>query len=342
MPFRRITFWTHDADLGRRLDELLSEHLAESSGQPLSKGAVRRIIVAGAVSVNGRPVRAASAVLGPGARVEARVDLERLEARGAARARRFVMTEERILYEDGQLLVVDKPPGLPTHATLDAARDSLVAATERYLRERDGIENTERAPYLGLHQRLDRDTSGALLFAKDPAVNSALGRLFSERLVQKTYLALAVRPKEPPPSTWTVENYLGPAPRRKGMGKRTRYQAVRSGGAPARTDFRLLETFARGLLVEARPRTGRTHQIRVHLAGAGLPIMGDDLYGLAEGARPGHDSAGQEPPRLMLHASSLAFPHPSTGDGLVIESPLPEDFRAWLSRLRSEAEPGPG
>jgi RluA family pseudouridine synthase len=220
-----------------------------------------------------------------------------------------------VLYEDDAILAVEKPAGLPTHATADPGRPHLIGLVTAYLAR---PANTE--PYLGVHQRLDRDTSGIVLFAKAPSANPGLARAFAERKVEKTYHALTVRPGRQPPSRWGVRSRLAPA------GKR-RMTAVGSGGQEAETRFRLIESFRGGLLIEARPVTGRKHQIRVHLADAGLAILGDEVYGSASGKAA----------RLMLHAVRLALPHPVSGEPLVIESSPPRDFEEALSRLRHGA-----
>jgi len=229
----------------------------------------------------------------------------------------------RILHEDDWLIVVDKPAGLPTQPTIDASRPSVFSELKAFLEARPG-----GCPYLGLQHRLDRDTSGVLLFTKDPKINAAAGALFSEKTAQKTYLALCVA-SAPIPDTWEVKNYLGIVGK---QGKASQFGAVRSGGDPAQTSFRVLERFTGAALIEALPRTGRTHQIRVHLAGSGLPILGDTLYGgpvslkLPSGTR-------LNAPHFFLHASSLAFRHPQTQEELKISASLPADFEDCLRRL---------
>jgi RluA family pseudouridine synthase len=222
------------------------------------------------------------------------------------------------------LIAVDKPAGLPTQPTLDAARPSVFSELKAYLQARDG-----GSPYLALHHRLDRDTSGVLLLSKDPEANAGVGALFSEKTARKTYLALALwgAGRADP---WEVKNHLGVVGK---VGKASKYGAVRSGGDPAHTDFHVLEGLGGVALLEATPRTGRTHQIRVHLAGCGHPILGDDFYGgplsltLPSGLR-------LKAPRVLLHASSLAFRHPLTNVDLTIACPLPGDFLSCLERLR--------
>jgi RluA family pseudouridine synthase len=215
---------------------------------------------------------------------------------------------------------VDKPPGLPTHPTADPGRPSLGAHVEAYLRAAGG------SGYVGVHQRLDRDTSGIVLFAIDRTANEGLARAFETREVEKTYEALTGRPDGPPPSRLLVTAPLGPSG--GGVGR------VRVGGAgakPAETEVRVREVLPSALLVEVRPRTGRKHQVRAHLAHAGLPLLGDAVYG----------PHGRSAPRLMLHARRLALVHPLTGERLSLESPRPPDFEATLRGLRSGTA-GPG
>jgi 23S rRNA-/tRNA-specific pseudouridylate synthase len=208
---------------------------------------------------------------------------------------------------------------LPTQPTLDEARDNLFAALKKFLSQRDGAAQ----PYLALHHRLDRDTSGVILFAKQPSVNAATAELFSAHKAQKTYQCLTHAPEPGRSDTWIKKNYLG---KQKGPGKKTHVVPVRSGGDYAETSFKILERLPRALWIQAQPRTGRMHQIRVHLAEDAMPILGDLTYG-AEGAR-------SEAPRLMLHAVNLTFPHPITNVETSVTSPLPEDFNQCLRRLR--------
>jgi RluA family pseudouridine synthase len=302
---RHLTQRVEAGDSGRRLDELVGEWLSEALGTPLSKSAVRRLIMAGVVRVGGRPQRRPAEPLRAGDRLEARIDPERLLG---ARDAPFALRRDRILYEDEWLLAIDKPPGLSTVATADPARPHLVAAVEQYLRAQGAA-----AAYVGVHQRLDRDTSGVVLFAKDRSVNAALAHSFAEHEAEKTYDALVVRTRRTPPATWQCADPVD--------------------GQAAETAFTRREVLARGVRVEARPRTGRKHQIRIHLAAAGWPILGDARYGAAGGGaeRP-------SVPRLMLHARALRIPHPKTGRVLSVECELPDDFeraRAELGAVRT-------
>lgn len=218
----------------------------------------------------------------------------------------WVCTPKRIVFEDAFLIALNKPAGYPCHATRDRARDHVTAGLQRFLAKRDGTP-----PRLSLQHRLDRDTSGVLLFAKDATVNEPLNRAFRERQVQKVYLAVtAPQADAPTASQWTVDNFLA-----RDKDNPHRMTAVLSGGDAAQTQFTRLAGDGARVLVEARPKTGRTHQIRVHLAQSGLPIWGDVLYG---------GPAGE---RVLLHAWKLQLTHPISGETLVLVAPKPKPFR---------------
>jgi 23S rRNA pseudouridine1911/1915/1917 synthase len=298
-----------------RLADALAQWLAEALGGPVPMARVRALVSAGAVRVDGEVLKGAGRPVRAGQRVEALVRPELLRPRAERSDRPFRLTAGAILFRDEVVLAVDKPPGLPTHPTADPGRPSLVGHVERYLRA------TKGGAYVGVHQRLDRDTSGVVLFAIDPRANEGLARAFAGREVEKTYLALTARPASPAPRRFLVSAPLADSGARG-------TQRVAVGGTrakPAETEVVVRETLADALLVEARPLTGRKHQVRAHLAHAGMPILGDRTYG----------SAGRRAPRPMLHARRLALRHPLTGEPIVIESPLPADFEAVLTRLRT-------
>jgi 23S rRNA pseudouridine1911/1915/1917 synthase len=314
VSIRKLRFVAGAAQAEERLDAALAEWLPGVLGRPVSKAKVRKLIMAGAVLVNGRRTRLASMALKAGATVEAHVDRAKLFEDLTSRDKKFELTPDRILFEDDDLIVVDKPPGLPSQPTLDETRDHLLAAVTRFLEKRDGHK-----PYVGVHQRLDRDTSGVVLFTKSRRVNAAVADAFSQHKVVKVYQALTVAGSSK--REWTIRNYIGKV---SSKGKRARYGAVQSDGELAETSFRLIEKYPRGNWIEAVPRTGRTHQIRVHLAECGLPIQGDDLYG------------AQGTDRLMLHAGELRFSHPVSGLEISVKSPLPDDFKERLNRMKNE------
>jgi 23S rRNA-/tRNA-specific pseudouridylate synthase len=334
---RRLACTVPASHRERRLDAFVLEWLGRDLAQSLSRSAVRKLIVAGAIRVDGRIARRAGIPLSPTQCLEALVDLARLGV--APGAQQMEVTAADVLYEDEDLLGVAKPPGLPTHATADVRRADLFTQVRRLLAQRSGADAA--LPYLGLHHRLDVDTSGVVLFTKSERANRDLARQFAGRGVEKVYHALVVKPprgsrrarrgtgpalRQPPrvPCAWHVENRLAPT----GAGRRACVKQVTQGGQEAATSFVLLDALPAAWLVEARPETGRKHQVRAHLAGGGTPILGDVRYGGPEQAGACHL------PRAMLHARSLSLSHPVTGAPLVIEAPYPPDFDQALRCLR--------
>jgi len=300
------------------LNEVLADWLTDKLERPVSKAKARKLIIAGAVTLNGQQATIASQGLSSGMVLDTRVDVSKLFGDATSRDREFELTANRILFEDDDLIFIDKPSGLPAQPTLDETRDNLFAAVCRFLTRRDSIAT----PYVGVHHRLDRDTSGVVLFTKSKRVNAQVAKSFSEHAVIKVYQAITVPgSRSSLKREWTIRNSLGKV---SSTGKRSRYGAVLSDGDRAETSFRLIAQHPGGLWVEATPKTGRTHQIRVHLSEFGLPILGDDLYGAA-------GQTGPAAPRLMLHAVQLTLPHPITTREVSISSPLPADFKQCLS-----------
>lgn len=208
-----------------------------------------------------------------------------------------------ILFENDDLIAIDKPAGLLSHASVDRSRPDAIRALAKRLSARDGA-----VPKIALLHRLDRDTSGVLLFSKNPANNERYAALFRGRGFEKTYLGVVRgRPKD---AEWRIENHLAPEPATASKTPRT--VAVQSGGDKAITEFRVLSSHKGLSLVLARPLTGRRHQIRAHLQQSRYPLVGDRLYGGPPGAR------------VLLHAWKLAW-REETGR-VVVEAPLPADF----------------
>lgn len=300
---------------GSRLDLLVTAWLGREVDRPLSKSVVRKLIMAGAIRLNGHPLRRPGAIVGAEARLEAVIDRVRLDRAIGSRAA-VETTGLAILFEDDDLLAVAKPSGLAMHATADPRRPDLFTMVREQL----------ALPYLGLHHRLDADTSGVVLFTRREHANAGLARQFAQGEVTKVYRAIVRRPRREVPRRWRVENRLAMA-----GGGRTACMQEAAAGARAATAFAILESLPAALLVEARPETGRKHQIRAHLAGSGLPILGDARYG-------GPLRAGRcVAPRVMLHAFTLSLRHPVTGAHLSITCPYPRDFTALLACLRRPA-----
>ena len=315
-----------DIFLRSELAQAVSTYVEKSAAVSLSNSKIRRMIVAGAVSVDGLQIRRPSYELLRGQTVCIEFDEEKFFFERQANDIAFEMTAAAVLYEDDDLIAVNKPVFLPTEETIVGGekRDCLHAAVVRYLWAKSALRNP---PYVGIIHRLDRETSGVILFTKTRAVNAAVHEMFEKRSVQKIYRAVcalsektgrtqaSLRLEED--STFFVENHIGRISPKSARAKWGELLAER-GGLYARTDFTVLERTVIGgnpvVQIEARPLTGRTHQIRVHLASIGLPILGDALYGAPEYTR------------TMLHAQSLTFQHPVSGKAITVSAPLPNEF----------------
>lgn len=226
-----------------------------------------------------------------------------------------------ILYEDDALLILDKPCGLTVHPGAGQRDGTLANALAFHLQ---GLPNLIGADRPGIVHRLDKATSGIMVVARTEAVQRALSAAFADRTVRKTYIACVHR--GPEDASGAVEEPIGRA-----RNQRTR-MAVRQGGRPAYTGWTVERRLPRHALLRCHPRTGRTHQIRVHLQHIGCPIVGDPIYGR-------HDAPGEAlAPRMLLHAFGLGFRHPRTGEDVHFEAPLPQDFQSTLDTL-SALEP---
>jgi 23S rRNA pseudouridine1911/1915/1917 synthase len=223
-----------------------------------------------------------------------------------------------IVYEDADLIVVNKPAGLVVHPAAGHAHGTLVHAILARCPDLAGIGGALRP---GIVHRLDRDTSGLIVIAKNDAAQFALQRQFKNRTVEKVYLALVEG--IPHQLHGRIEAPIGRDPRH-----RQRMAVVAHGGRPAQTDYRVVEVLGHHALIEVRPRTGRTHQIRVHLASLGYPVAGDRVYG-RQRRLPALS-------RQFLHAWRLTLDLPSTGERRTFAASLPPDLRAVLRDLGSQ------
>lgn len=281
--------------------------LAASRAFGLSRRAARDAVRAGRIDVDG------VTAVEPGRDV---ADAAMLTHHPSRPARRRVRTSLTVLAEDEDFLIVDKPAGLLAVPTAEHEEDTLHARVLDYLHHR-----YRRRPFAGVAHRIDRDTSGALVFARNRETLRYLQELFRRHTVDREYVALV---EGDPPESGTLDAELV---RDAGLGRRG---VARRGekGIRAITRFRVLERFPGAALVSVRLETGRTHQIRVHLSSAGYPILGDPVYRRRAAPPP------IEVPRQMLHARKLGFPHPRTGQRVLAESRLPADFAAALAQLR--------
>jgi len=288
---------------GERLDRALARWMPD-----LSRSRAQRLIRGGWVRVDGEPTEP-SLRLRPGQRVVV------LLPPPESPALEPTPIPLRILYQDEDLLVVDKPPGLPVHPGPGHPRDTLVNALLALGVDLSTVGGVHRP---GIVHRLDKDTSGLVVVARHDRAHQALARQFQERTLRKGYLALVWGVPSPPEGV--VDAPIGRDPRNR------KRMAVVPTGKPARTRYRVRQVLDGLALVEAWPETGRTHQVRVHLAHLGHPIVGDPLY-----------SRRKAPwvPRLFLHAHFLAFRLPSTGEWGEFTSPLPEDLAEALRALKA-------
>jgi 23S rRNA pseudouridine1911/1915/1917 synthase len=223
-----------------------------------------------------------------------------------------------VVYEDEWLVVVAKPAGLVVHPAPGHPGGTLVNA----LLARDpAVELPGERSRPGIVHRLDAGTSGLMIVAKDAAAFDELRRMMADREVARTYLALV---EGAPPKTGEIDAPIGRSERNRKM------MGVVAGGRDARTTYRRVAAFADTTLLEVRPLTGRTHQIRVHLATAGYPVVGDTVYG-----RNRKLAAALGLRRPFLHAAKLAFAHPVTGEALRLEEPIPDDLEAALAAARA-------
>ena len=280
-----------------RLDEFLRAELPGSIGSQsasISNSKIRRLILAGAVQVNGRPVLRPAFELRGRSLVTVRFDAEKFFYEKQPDDVVFEMSDDAVLYEDDNLIFINKPADFPVEQTITGNRANLHDAAVDYLWKRN--PSLRNPPYLGIMHRLDRTTSGVIVFTKNRPVNKALSEIFQSHNLTKQYLAVVEAPSAQ--TQFTVEMYMGRVTGKSQQGKWGELPEAR-GGQYSKTDFRVLQKITvEGrpcLLIECNLHTGRTHQIRVHLASRGLPILGDELYG-------GHPAK-----RLYLHAARLSF-----------------------------------
>ncbi|MBI2838582.1 MAG: RluA family pseudouridine synthase [Acidobacteria bacterium] len=266
----------------------------------------KREVEVGHVRVNGHVETDVGRVVHDSDQIDHNISLPRVR-------RRPDLPDVTIVHLDDALVVVEKPPGLLVHPTLDREKDTLLSRGADAVQRKTG----RRSPLFIVH-RIDRDTSGLLVLARDRAAVPALQRQFRVHTITRRYLAIVAGDLA---NEVVVDRAIGrPRPG-------ARRAALRSHGKEARTVVRPIERLRGATMVEATLGTGRTHQVRVHFAWLGHPVLGDALYG-----QPASDPAPT--PRMALHASELAFTHPQTGERLAFRSPLPPDLEEVLRSLR--------
>lgn len=304
---------TDDAD-GIRLDQYLSMHVPE-----LSRSRIQALIKSGEIRLNGKSTKPRQTV-SRGDLIEVNIP----EPKPAAAQPQDIPLN--ILYEDAHIVVLNKDSGMVVHPAAGNEDGTLVNALLHHCGDLSGIGGVERP---GIVHRLDKDTSGCLVVAKNDGAHQSLTEQFSERSTSKLYLAVVQgRPRE---SHGTLFTHIGRHPV-----NRMKMAVVNPpGGKAAITDWEALayDPGSDSTLVLCTLHTGRTHQIRVHMHHLGHPLIGDPIY-----STPSRQKA--KTGRLMLHAWRLGFSHPASGERLEFESPIPSEYSPWLDLWQANVEAG--
>jgi 23S rRNA pseudouridine1911/1915/1917 synthase len=323
-----ISLQSGDVTSADRIDRWLADQLPD-----FSRSFLQKCIKDGRVTVDGKAVKS-RATIQPNQTVELAVP----QLEEAAPEPQKIPLD--VLYEDDALLVINKPAGMVVHPSAGHPDGTLVNAILGHCGESLSGINGVRRP--GIVHRLDADTSGAILVAKHDQAHRHLAAALKDRSLKRTYWALVQGATKE--AEGTIETWLG-----RSTNNRLRRAVVPEKRGDARhavTHWRVLERFHGATLIECRLQTGRTHQIRVHLAHLGHPVVGDDLYGfrpeVVEGQQVGRNrflfhQALQRLKRQFLHAVSLEFVHPTTGETHRVEAPLADDLQALLTTFRDSA-----
>ncbi len=298
------TLEVDDEQAGVRLDQFLAVALND-----FSRAGVQRLIKLGAVILNGTAATRASVKVQEGDQVA--VTVPALKEPSVTPQ----SIELTVLHEDDDVLVIDKAPGMAVHPGAGRPDGTVANAVAA----RIGIVGPRDRP--GIVHRLDLATSGVMAIAKHESAHASLSAAFKERAVVKVYLAITH-------GVLDYDEYAIDAPLGRSLRDPKKMAVRHDQGRASFTGVAVNERFERASFIECRPRTGRTHQIRVHLLSTGHPLLGDATYARGR-ANP------VSVPRLMLHASSLTFPHPRTNEPVTVEAPVPADMSAVLALLRA-------
>ena len=319
-PAGRQAFTAGPADAGERLDRFLAARLPG-----LTRSRIKALIEEGCLETGGATIRQPSLRVKPGQTFAIMVP----EARPVELVGQRIPL--RVVHEDRDLIVIDKAAGLVVHPAPGNPDRTLVNALIAHCG--DSLKGVGGVRRPGIVHRLDKDPSGLIVAAKTDAAHQGLVAQFATRSIERSYLALVWGRTQP--DAGTITGNIGRSPR-----NRKKMAVVRRGGKPATTHYRTLRRLARDRvsLIECRLETGRTHQIRVHLASQGHALLGDPLYGRGDKERLKALAAGAEvepPPltRQALHARSLGFQHPTSGETLRFESEIPKDISYLIDYL---------
>lgn len=301
------SFPTKDLLQETRLDSFLAERVPY-----YSRSFFKKLIEDGLVMINGKVVLKGSWPVRPGDNVSLEMQEQSPEVQSEERRKLVAQLQVRLMYETADFIIVDKPAGLVVHAPSEHSQEiTLVDWAINHFHDIKGVGPSDRP---GIVHRLDKETSGLMIITRTTHALMIFSDMFKERAISKTYLAVV---KGHPMTSGTIEYPIARHP----MGNKMTHRDLQ--GRPAVTHYRVQEYFKEGAVIEAKPVTGRTHQIRVHFAGLGHPLLGDALYG----------SSSHHIDRHALHAHKLAFEY--QGKEYSFESPLPEDMQKLIATLKS-------
>ena len=296
-----IEFIVSENDAKLRLDHFLAKRLPQ-----YSRTRLQQLIRSGFVRLNGASTRPRQ-IVRAGDKIDVRESpVEQIETR----PQRIPLD---ILFEDDDLIVINKPAGLTVHPGAGQREHTLVNALLSHCTTLSGIGGKERP---GIVHRLDKETSGCLVVAKNDLAHRELSRQFADRTVEKIYLALVAEKLRKP--TGVIEERIGRHPVH-----RQRMSVTTKRGRTAKTEYRVVRSNEEASLIECRLHSGRTHQVRVHLHHLGHPVLGDKVYGVR---------LVKNFPRQMLHAWKLGFRHPQTGEWKQFQASVPDDFKEAVAR----------
>jgi 23S rRNA pseudouridine1911/1915/1917 synthase len=289
-----------------RIDTFLSEKLS------LTRSKIKSLIESGHVRSKAKPVKASLKV-----KKSMEIEGEIAQEEGPSLAPEAIPLD--IIYEDDYVLAVNKPQDMVVHPSFGHRKGTLVHAMLGYLGEREGFDDGERP---GIVHRLDKDTTGVILLAKDSRTQESLSRQFSHRSVEKVYRAVVegvVKKEE-----GTVEGQIGRHPK-----ERKRMAMVQKGGRYSLSRYKVIRRLSDSSYLEVYPSTGRTHQIRVHLSSIGHPVVGDPVYSRKR---------RKQVDRPLLHAYRISFDHPVTKKRILLEAPVPCDIEEFIESQAIQAK----
>ena len=306
-------FLTDSASAGQRIDKFLSDNLKD-----ISRSRIQKLISGGKVLVGNRPVSKNYRLA-----EDDNIGISELSTGSGQTDIGPEAIELRIIYEDSDILIISKEAGMLTHPASGNNEHTLVNALLYHCKDLSKLSGDERA---GIVHRLDKDTSGLLIVAKNETVHYKLSDMFKERLISKTYAALVE-------GRFEEERGHIDLPIGRSRIDRKKMAIAADRGRRSSTDFEVAGKFRQATLLNVYPKTGRTHQIRVHMSYIGHPIIADEIYGNRHSAKLAKEIGLK---RQFLHAAKIEFAHPVSGKKMEFSDDLPEDLSGPLERLKGE------